>query len=293
MDESLINQLINIATDLSKVYNQIVIAESRSDNSKLKKLKNELIFILNYEDCLYRQINYENFDFFLDLFEHKYPHLMLDLSGVLFSELHFSSLHHVYSRLRFMKELQYIYPECSLKEYDCRYSYSYLFNKIIYQSAFILFHYYPRLFIYIKYNLIYSFYDAFITYQDYQQNKNLSFYPSKSRLDYYELGEEKFYKKLTEDLIMSFNSILQSIEVFDREEINSDSFDSFNQQSISFVLRMYCYPLIGSKQLKQIQQRLIESSLTVPNKISVIYNYLLEQLPLDQIMKEKIISRKR
>ena len=42
MDESLINQLINIATDLSKVYNQIVIAESRSDNSKLKKLKNEL-----------------------------------------------------------------------------------------------------------------------------------------------------------------------------------------------------------------------------------------------------------
>ena len=56
---------------------------------------------------------------------------------------------------------------------------------------------------------------------------------------------------------------------------------------------MYCYPLIGSKQLKQIQQRLIESSLTVPNKISVIYNYLLEQLPLDQIMKEKIISRKR
>ncbi len=78
MYESLINQLINIATDLSKVYHQIVIAESRSDSSKLKKLKNELIFILNYEDCLYRQINYENFDFFLDLFEHKYPHLMLD-----------------------------------------------------------------------------------------------------------------------------------------------------------------------------------------------------------------------
>lgn len=84
MEKELIDKLLKLAEDVADVYQKIMVAEVHHQAREVNVYQNQLNFILDFENSLYKRINEHNVEEYKEYLEKICPDITLDILNALF-----------------------------------------------------------------------------------------------------------------------------------------------------------------------------------------------------------------
>ncbi len=130
MEKELIDKLLKLAEDVADVYQKIMVAEVHHQAREVNVYQNQLNFILDFENSLYKRINEHNVEEYKEYLEKICPDITLDILNALFCSLYFSKNLRVYYRLCFLRDSYYMSNETTTKDYIQICAYNFLEKKV-------------------------------------------------------------------------------------------------------------------------------------------------------------------
>ena len=137
------------------------------------------------------------------------------------------------------------------------------------------------------YNLIYSFYEAFLVQEDFKEQGKYALYPKQNVLVFYGFQPEAFYVSLSRDASYIIEGICDDIEDRSFEEFESDiDFGEFEKCTLSLVIRVFSFLIQSYEILEYVKTRLSNSIPHVHPKVAFVYQDLLDYLETDFLLKQ-------
>ncbi len=293
MEKELIDKLLKLAEDVADVYQKIMVAEVHHQAREVNVYQNQLNFILDFENSLYKRINEHNVEEYKEYLEKICPDITLDILNALFCSLYFSKNLRVYSRLCFLRDSYYMSNETTTKDYIQICAYNFLEKKSLSSSALLFLDSFIKEnnpfkeYIRVKYNLIYSFYEAFLVQEDFKEQGKYALYPKQNVLVFYGFQPEAFYVSLSRDASYIIEGICDDIEDRSFEEFESDiDFGEFEKCTLSLVIRVFSFLIQSYEILEYVKTRLSNSIPHVHPKVAFVYQDLLDYLETDFLLKQ-------
>ena len=285
MEEKILNRAIQIAKTIKKIYLKIKEYQIEGKTNEEQKCLEELKFVLEAENDIYKQISFKDLKKYQRLLILKNIELIhFNYDDVIFNKTYFESLIRVYNRLVYKSEIDNYCGEFHLEPYQENISYSYFKNKIIKEMLyFLLQNLNNDIFKEIKLNLAFTFKDIENKFLKNEQKEVINF-PSENEYAFASCIDLLVNDSVDRFAIDSFeNYFLKMMEV-PTENLDSRIFQT-QKEVHDFYLR-FLFFLIHNSHLKESYLFLLEQNASLFPDFGDLYKNCIKNINDDNFLKK-------